>query len=260
MESGMKNLLVALVCTLLCVSGAARGVKQYTVQVIKEYPHDKEAYTQGLFFYDGVLYESTGLHGGSSLRKVDLATGKVLEKKNLNRKYFGEGSCVVGGQLYMLTWMENVAFIFDPATLEYRRTLPYRREGWGLAALPEAEGKAVMVASDGSSNLYWLDENLNTVKTVKVTLGERPLRFLNELEFIDGKIWANVYTTDNIAIIDPGTGAVTGIVDCSGLIPSDRRTPDMDVLNGIAQAPDGSIVLTGKNWPRVFAVKLVEVK
>lgn len=245
----------SLVVATSCLN-AQNGSRDYTVKVLQTYRHDPSAYTQGLFFWKGDFYETTGQYGASSLRKVELESGNVLEKKNFGRKYFGEGSCVVGDKLYILTWTNNVAFVYDPVTFEYRKSLAYPREGWGLAALPKADGKAVMVASDGSSKLFFLDENLQTVRSINVTFSGRPVRLLNELEYIDGKIWANVYTTDLIVIIDPKTGNVEGRVDCSNLIPQNKRTPDMDVLNGIAADADGNIYLTGKNWPSLFRVKL----
>lgn len=240
------------------------GVVNYTAKVVASYPHDTGAYTQGLFFWNGGFYETTGQYGESSLRKVDLTTGKVLEKKSFSKKYFGEGSCVVDGKLYILTWQNNVAFVYDAATLKYEKAYSYPREGWGLATLPKGAsfkgsdkaGNAVMVASDGSSQLFFLDKDFSTCATLNVTFNGRNLPMLNELEWIDGKIWANVYMTDHIVIINPMTGKVEGLIDCSGLLPQAKRTPSMDVLNGIAQAPDGSIYLTGKYWPQLFKITL----
>ncbi len=233
---------------------------EYTVKVVKTYPHDRKAYTQGLFFWNGSLYESTGQWGSSSLRKVDLDTGKPLVKKDFNRKYFGEGSCVAGDRLYMLTWTNKAAFVYDANTLEYIKTYHYPREGWGLASIPETADGAVMAASDGSGSLFFLDRDLQTRRTLKVHLDGRPVRLLNELEYIDGRIWANVYTTDMIFIINPDSGAVEGRIDCSNLIPHSARTEDMDVLNGIAVDEKGRIFLTGKNWPLMFQVELVKKK
>lgn len=260
--SNIYRIKVVALCLCLgfassCI-GASGKVTDYKVKVLQTYRHDKSAYTQGLFFWNGGFYETTGQYGSSSLRKVDLQSGKVLQQKNFGRKYFGEGSCVVGDNLYILTWTNKVAFVYDPVSFEYRKTLSYPREGWGLAALPKKEGDAVMVASDGSSNLYFLDEKLQTKRTLKVTFDGRPIKLLNELEYIDGKIWANIYTTDMIVIIDPATGKVEGRIDCSSLIPSNKRTPDMDVLNGIAADPQGNIYLTGKNWPSLFRIQLVK--
>ena len=250
------SLLFAL---LFCVLPASSQIRSWKAVAVKTYPHDTRAYTQGLFFHEGCLYESTGEYGRSSLRKVDLKSGKVLQESRLERKYFGEGSCVVDNKIYMLSWQNRLAFVYDARTLVRERMLSYPREGWGLVTIPEAErhfyAGAVMVASDGSSNLYFLDRSLRTLFSVKVTIGGRELRLLNELEWIDGRIWANVYTTDLIVVIDPRSGRVTDKVDCSGLIPASKRTPDMDVLNGIAVL-DGKIHLTGKDWPSLFEIVL----
>lgn len=247
-------LTAAVLLPALSGCGASARVRDYKVKVETEYPHDTGAYTQGLFFHDGEFYESTGGFGASSIRKVDLRTGKVLRKLDFGRKYFGEGSVVLDGKLYMLTWTNKVAFIYDAATLEYLQTYSYPREGWGLTT----DGKS-LIASDGSNRIYFLTPDFKLEKTLNVTLNGRPLKLLNELEYIDGKIWANVYTTDMIVIIDPSTGAVEGRIDCTGLLPASFRKPDTDVLNGIALDPaTGKIYLTGKNWPRLYEVRLIE--
>ena len=252
----MRRITIIVILMLGLLQSCCAGVRKYGVEVVKEYPHDSGAYTQGLFFQDGQLYESTGQYGSSSFRKIDLATGKALEKVDFNRKYFVEGSVMLGDELFILTWESRVAFIYDAATLKYKSSYSYPREGWGLTT----DGKQ-LIASDGSSRLYFMDNRFRLLRTVNVTLDGRPLKYLNELEFIDGKIWANVYTTDMIVIIDPADGNVTGIVDCSGLLPENLRTEDTDVLNGIARTPvDGKLYLTGKNWSRLYEVALVEVK
>ena len=238
-------------------SAAPKQVKaqSYKLEVVAEYPHDVTSYTQGLFFHDGVMYESTGQYGESTLRQVDLKTGKVLNRQNFSKKYFVEGSVVLGDDLYVLTWMEKVAFVYDAKTLEYKSAKSYPREGWGLTTDGES-----LIASDGSSYLYFLDESMNMKRRVQVKVGSRAVQWLNELEYIDGKVWANVYTSDEIAIIDPVTGQVEGVVDCRGLLPSELHTEDTDVLNGIAYNPqDGKIYLTGKNWPKLYEIKLVPV-
>ena len=248
----MKRLILILASLALCFSAcSAPGPRRYTVKVVHEYPHDTKAYTQGLFFHDGVLYESTGQTGRSSFRIVDLESGKVLRKLDFARKYFGEGSVIFEGKMYMLTWTNKVAFVYDAATLEYEKTYSYPREGWGLTT----DGNS-LIASDGSANLYFLDGQFHLQRTLRVTLEGRPVRYLNELEWIDGRIWANVYTTDIIVIINPKTGVVEATVDCSGLLPSRLREPDTDVLNGIA-VKDGRIFLTGKNWPRLYEIELI---
>ena len=244
-------LLIAAV--LLAGACSQAQVKQYGVKVVKEYPHRTDAYTQGLFFHEGVLWETTGQYGESTIRTVDLASGEPIALKKLTGKYFGEGSVILDGVLYVLTWTNKVAFVYDAKTLEYKKTVGYPREGWGLTT----DGKQ-LIASDGSSNLYFLDKDLKLLKRLPVTMNGRSLRYLNELEWIDGKIWANVYTTDTIVIINPADGKVEAAIDCTGLLPDKLRKKDTDVLNGIACDAEGRIYLTGKKWPRLYQVELVK--
>jgi len=255
MIQNMIRTLLPLVLALLCAGCSAR-VKQYKVEVVKEYPHDTGAYTQGLFFDGGRFFESTGQFGESSFREVELATGKVLSKMNFQQKYFGEGSVMLGGNLYILTWLNKVAFVYDAKTLEYKQTYSYPREGWGLTT----DGKS-LIASDGSSRLYFLSPEFKQERYVDVKMDGRAVRNLNELEYIDGKVWANVYMTDLIVIINPADGTVEASIDCTGLLPKKLREPRTDVLNGIAQNPaTGKIYLTGKYWPRLYEIKLVPQK
>lgn len=248
--------LVVIVLSLFASSCVNAKVRQYKAQVVAEYPHDRTSYTQGLFFYDGQMYESTGLNGKSTFRKVDIRTGKALYRLNFDRRYFLEGSVEKGGNIYMLTWQNNVAFVYDAKTLKYKKSYSYPREGWGLTT----DGKS-LIASDGSANLYFLDDDFRTARKLTVRLNGRPVNDLNELEYIDGKIWANVYLTDLIVIVNPADGNVEATVDCLGLLPSRLRYDDTDVLNGIAYNPqNGKIYLTGKNWCRLYEIKLAEVK
>ena len=248
--------LVIIVLSLLASSCVNAKVRQYKAQVVAEYPHDRTSYTQGLFFYDGQMYESTGLNGKSTFRKVDIRTGKALYRLNFDRLYFLEGSVEKDDNIYMLTWQNNVAFVYDSKTLKYKKSYSYPREGWGLTT----DGKS-LIASDGSANLYFLDDDFRTARKLNVRLNGRPVNDLNELEYIDGKIWANVYLTDLIVIVNPANGNVEATVDCSGLLPSRLRYDDTDVLNGIAYNPqNGKIYLTGKNWCRLYEIKLAEVK
>ena len=246
--------VLAAVAAFLMPLQAAAQIKSYRAEVVREYPHDVTSYTQGLFFYEGQMYESTGVAGESTFRKVDLETGKALRRLDFSDKYFVEGSVAFGSDLYILTWHNNVAFIYDMNTLEYKSTWTYPREGWGLTT----DGNN-LVASDGSSTLYFMDGEFNVQRKVTVRMQGRPMRLLNELEYIDGKIWANVYTSDIILVINPADGNVEATLDCSGLLPKKLRKPDTDVLNGIAyNADDGKVYLTGKNWPRLYEVRIVE--
>lgn len=248
-----RSLLILLVCPLMLLACSSKPA-HYKVKVKAEYPHDSKAYTQGLFWHNGTLYESTGLNGHSSMRTVDLQTGKVLSRIDFSRKYFAEGSTVLGDRLYILTWQEHVAFIYDAKTLKYLKTYSYPREGWGLTT----DGKS-LIASDGSSRIYFLSPDFKLERTIDVKADGRAISWLNELEYIDGKIWANVYTTDTILIINPKDGAVEALIDCRGLLPDKLRTAETDVLNGIAHNPaDGRIYLTGKNWKRLYEVELVK--
>lgn len=251
----MKHIISICVCVLCSILSCSAKVERYKIEVVKAYPHDTGSYTQGLFWHDGSLYESTGLNGKSTFRKVDLQSGQALTKLPFNRKYFVEGSVILGDKLYILTWTNKVVFIYDANTLEYRSTYSYPREGWGLTT----EGKS-LISSDGSSRIYFLTPELKFERSINVTLNGRAVRYLNELEWIDGRIWANVYTTDTIVIINPDTGIVEATVDCEGLLPERLRTSDTDVLNGIAVDSEGRIFLTGKNWPELYEVKLVGEK
>ena len=246
--------IAALIISILLVSCTEAKVREYELEIVTEYPHDTDSYTQGLFFHEGQMYESTGVHGKSTFRKVEMETGKALERLNFDKKYFLEGSVVFGDNLYILTWESKVAFIYDAATLEYKSTWKYPREGWGITT----DGKQ-LIASDGSANLFFMNDQFALDRKQLVTIDGRPVRWLNELEYINGKVWANVYTSDEIVIINPKNGKVEGVIDCRGLLPKELYTADTDVLNGIAYNPETKkIYLTGKNWPKLYEVRIVE--
>jgi glutaminyl-peptide cyclotransferase len=222
--------------------------------VVQSWRHDPNAYTQGLVYRDGRLYEGTGLNGQSSLRQVELETGAVLRRHDLERQYFGEGITLFKGRLYQLTWRSQVGFIYDAATFQQVGRFEYPTEGWGLT-----DDGTSLILSDGSSTLRFLDPaTLQVQRTVRVTDAGREISQLNELEFIKGEIYANVYMQNDIARIDPATGKVTGWIDLSGLLPPEDRTGVEDVLNGIAyDAARDRLLVTGKRWPRLFHIRLV---
>lgn len=236
-------------------SSCAQEPARYGIKVTDSYTHDRSAYTQGLFFYRDTLYESCGQYGESSFRKVNLADGRVLRRLNFDSEYFVEGSVVLDGRLYVLTWQEHKCFVYDASSWKYLGELYNFTEGWGLTTDGES-----LIMSDGSSMLYFLDPMTFLVrKKAEVKLGDKSVRFLNELEYIDGRVWANVYGSDQIVIINPDNGRVEGVVDCRNLLSRSLRTQTTDVLNGIACNPsDGSIYLTGKFWPRLYRIELVE--
>ena len=252
----MRTIFISFILLPFLAACSEPEVRQYRLDVVAEYPHDTESYTQGLSFHEGRLYETTGVHGKSTFREVEIATDRAIKRLDFDKKYFVEGSVVFNDNLYVLTWESRVAFVYDADSLKYKGTWTYPREGWGLTT----DGKQ-LIASDGSATLFFMDEKFALSRRLIVKLNDRPVRWLNELEYIDGKIWANVYTADEIVIINPKDGRVEGVIDCRGLLPDKLRTKDTDVLNGIAYDPESKrIYLTGKNWPRMYEVKLVEVE
>lgn len=226
----------------------------YGYQIQRVYPHDPDAFTQGLQFIDGALYEGTGLNGRSSIRKVALDTGTVLQKRDVAERYFGEGITVWKSELFELTWQAGVAFVYDKTTFEPRRTITYTGEGWGLT-----HDGTHLIMSDGSSELRVLDPaTFAERRRIKVTAVGAPLKNLNELEYVKGEIFANIWQTDYIARIAPGTGKVTGYIDLRGLLTAAERART-DVLNGIAyDAAHDRLFITGKLWPKLFEIKVVK--
>ena len=230
---------------------------QMTYQVINEYPHDTQAFTQGLIFLDGYFYESTGLYGESSLRKVDVETGQVLLQIDLPSQYFGEGLTAWEGVLVQLTWRENTGFVYQLEDFSLLEEFSYPTQGWGLAY----DGKW-LIMSDGSYTLYFLDgETFEVVDQVIVTDQGKKIAYLNELEYVNGEIFANIYQTDTIIRIDPINGKVLGTIDLSGILSEAERTAETDVLNGIAYDQEfDRLFITGKFWPKVYEIMLVPVE
>ena len=225
----------------------------YSYRVIASYPHDPAVFTQGLLFADGKLYESTGGYGESSLRTLDLASGRVLRERRLPDDRFGEGLALTGERLHQLTWKAGIGLIHEARSLAPIGEFHYAGEGWGLAA--NAEG---LVMSDGSAELRFLDPAaLTEVRRLPVRDGTEPVTGLNELEYVEGDLYANVWPTDRIAIINPASGQVRGWLDLTGLLPLVFRNPRTDVLNGIAyDAAEKRLFVTGKHWPRLFQIEV----
>ncbi|HEV8429825.1 MAG TPA: glutaminyl-peptide cyclotransferase [Pyrinomonadaceae bacterium] len=264
------RLLVALSLALLCLQcqAGANGdrsadsksqpsgnapVAKYGYQIVNMFPHDSNAFTQGLILSDGKLLESTGQEGSSSLRRVELETGKVLNKVDVPVPYFAEGITLLNGKIYQLTWQNEVGFIYDAQSFERVGQFKYSREGWGLAT----DGKS-LILSDGSSRIRFLDPtDFHVTKTINVVDGQTPVRQLNELEFVQGEIYANVWHDNRIATIDPNSGRVTAWIDLNGLMPEGELQDPEAVLNGIAydQAND-KLYVTGKLWPRIFEIRV----
>jgi len=223
-----------------------------TYEIVSRYPHDPTAYTQGLVFHAGVFYESAGLYGESSLREVDPQTGTVNRQSRLPDAYFAEGLVLLGGKLYQLTWREQTGFIYD-LDFNLLNTFTYPTEGWGLTT----DG-TYLILSDGSDKLTFYDpETFSPAREVSVTWNGQPVRLLNELEYIQGAVWANIYLTDQIARIDPASGAVLSMLDLTGLQPAANAAVPGEVLNGIAYDPEsGRLFVTGKHWPWLYEIRL----
>jgi glutamine cyclotransferase len=222
----------------------------YRYRVVKSYPHDRHAYTQGLVYDDGYFYEGTGQMGQSSLRKVEVSTGKIISQVNLDGSLFGEGVALLGDRIYQLTWTSKVGFVYDKQTLRQINRIYYQTQGWGLTTIGDT-----LAMSDGSNVIWFLDSDFNVLSSVDVWDNKEMVDSLNELEMIEGELWANIWQTDHIARIDPLTGKVLGYVELAKLLPKDDRSPDTDVLNGIAWDEDNRrLFVTGKYWPKLFEI------
>jgi glutamine cyclotransferase len=229
----------------------------YSYEVVHTWPHDRSAFTQGLVFLDGALLESTGLYGHSTLRKVDLETGKVSQQVEVPTQYFAEGLAVLGGKAFQLTWQNGKGFVYDLQSLRQEKEFFYTGEGWGLAT----DGQS-LIMSDGTSKIRFLDPlTFEANRIISVSDHGHPINHLNELEYIKGEIYANVWGTDYVVRIDPATGNVVGAINFGGLLAPGDRAPNTDVLNGIAYDAAGDrLFITGKCWPKLFEVRLKPAK
>ena len=260
-------LLLVLAAVLSCVPSpemddsqdemTSQPVPTYTFTIINAYPHDRDAFTQGLAFVNGTLFESTGRYAKSSLRRVDLTSGNVLQIYALPDGYFGEGITVFRDTIIQLTWRSKKGFVYDKSSFEVLREFTYETEGWGITH----DGKR-LIMSDGTSTLYFLDADTFQISDhIQVHDNGKPINNLNELEFIDGQIYANIWGSENIAIIDPQDGRVTGWIDLSGILPPQSDGKPVDVLNGIAyDATNGRLFVTGKLWPQLFEIELIIIR
>jgi len=233
--------------------GATPGpVQLYSYKILNRYPHDRDAFTQGLVFDRGALFEGTGLNGRSSLRRVDLESGKVLQAHQLSPDYFGEGITVFRDRIIQLTWQSRLGFVYNRDSFQALRTFNYSTEGWGLTH----DGKH-LILSDGTDTLFFLDpETFAVVRQVRVRDNGAPVTRLNELEYAGGRVYANVWQTDRVAIIDPADGRLSGWIDLSGLLRAEDRVKPVDVLNGIAsRGESGRLFVTGKLWPWLFEIE-----
>ncbi|WP_229518416.1 glutaminyl-peptide cyclotransferase [Massilia sp. PAMC28688] len=247
-----------LLCTSLGAPAVQAAIPVYSYVVKNTYPHDPEAFTQGLFYRDGFLYEGTGMNGRSSIRKVELTTGRVLKQHDLASKYFGEGIAEVNGDIVGLTWTSQVGMVYDGKTFKEKKRFTYSGEGWGLTS-----NGTQLYMSDGSSYIRVLNDKMEEVRRFEVIADGNPINRLNELEWVDGEIYANVWGTDVIARINPLNGKVVGWIVLKNLLrgPAQASTPVDAVLNGIAYDSKGKrLFVTGKLWPLLFEIDLVEVK
>jgi len=250
----MRVVVIFIAGLMLASQRPPERLPVYGYRIVRSYPHDPKAFTQGLQYVDGFLYEGTGLNGSSSIRKVKLETGEVIQHRDLARAYFGEGITVWKTDLIQLTWQSNVAFVYDSQTFAPRRSFKYKGEGWGLT-----HDGTNLIMSDGTDELRVLDPaTFAERRRIKVTAAGAPLRNLNELEYMKGEILANVWTTDSVARLSPATGRVTGYIDLAGLLTASEKA-SVDVLNGIAyDEKNDRLFVTGKLWPKLFEIKIIQ--
>ena len=250
--------ILAVLFVLFCLDSKNPDTpRTYTYKIVNTFPHDPKAFTQGLVFENGVLYEGTGLPGRSTLRKVELRTGNILKMHKLSPEFFGEGITIYGDNIIQLTYKENVGFVYNKDTFKLLRKFNYPTEGWGIT-----HNGTHLIMSDGTPTLYFLDpETFEQVSRIRVYDRNVPVWSLNELEYVEGQVYANVWGSDRIARIAPETGRVTGWIDMKGLLAQQDYTEYRDVLNGIAYDQEsGRLFVTGKFWPKLFEIKLIPMK
>ena len=260
-ERGAANLTTGAIPTPASSPSTTRGNTQsepqeipvYSYEIVATYPHDAKAYTQGLAFNDGSLYESTGQYGESSLRKVELKKGKVKKKIDVPGQYFAEGMTILNGKIYQLTWQQNRGFIYDLKELKRESEFTYDGEGWGLAT----DGH-FLIMSDGTNRLRFIDPiTFRVSRSLEIMDKNQPLANINELEYVRGEIYANIWKTDNIVRLDAQTGRIIAWIDLGGLRPEETMSHSENVLNGIAYDEEGDrLFVTGKRWPKVFEIRL----
>jgi glutaminyl-peptide cyclotransferase len=262
-EFFMTPLLAVMIAGVLACSepstarqteAEAEGIPVYTYQVINTWPHDAEAYTQGLVFHDGLLFESTGLRGASSLRRVELKTGKVKKKLEVAREYFAEGMTIFQNKIFQLTWQAQKGFVYDLKKFKQEGEFAYEGEGWGLTHDDHS-----LILSDGTNRIRFLDPaSFQVQRTISVYDNGQPLTDINELEYIKGEIYANIWRTDRIVRIDPTTGKINAWIDMTGLHHQGPEENTENCLNGIAYDAEGDrLFVTGKRWPQLFEIRLV---
>jgi glutamine cyclotransferase len=246
--------VLAFCCLSLLGCSNSDGIPVYSYNITNTYPHDPDAFTEGLVFEEGFLYEGTGLEEQSTLRRVELETGAILQIYELPGQFFGEGITIYGDKIIQLTWQSHVGFVYDKDSFELLEQFDYPTEGWGIT-----HNGTHLIMSDGTSTLHFLDPlTFEETGQISVFTNNGPVDRLNELEYVQGEIYANVWQTDRIARIDPETGQVVGWIDLEGLLTAEDRTEPVDVLNGIAY--DGEtdrLFVTGKLWPKLFEIDLI---
>ena len=236
------------------IPGNSDVIPVYSYNIVNVYPHDPDAFTQGLVFEDGVLYEGTGLLGHSTLRRVELETGDILQIRELSDQFFGEGITTYGDRIIQLTWQSHIGFVYDKNSFELLQDFNYATEGWGVT-----HDGTRLIMSDGTSTLHFLDpQTFQEIDHVEVFDDDGPVTRLNELEYVQGEIYANVWQTDWVARIAPDSGRVVGWIDLEGLLSAEDHSEPVDVLNGIAHdADNGRLFVTGKLWPKLFEIELI---